>query len=60
MTNSFLDGVTALAGASGDARPRSKRERLIAAAAQMMYQQGVEKTTLADIAAAAEVPLGNV
>jgi AcrR family transcriptional regulator len=38
----------------------SKRERLIAAARQEMYAQGVEKTTLADIAAAAGIPLGNV
>jgi TetR/AcrR family transcriptional repressor of nem operon len=37
-----------------------KRERLVAAARQMVYQQGIEKTTLADIAAAAGVPLGNV
>lgn len=37
-----------------------KRERLIAAARDMIYQQGIEKTTLADIAAAAAVPLGNV
>ena len=39
---------------------RSKRERLIAAACEAMYAQGVEKTTLADVAAAAGVPLGNV
>jgi len=37
-----------------------KRERLIAAACEVMYAQGVEKTTLADIAAAAGIPLGNV
>ena len=30
---------------------RSKRERLIAAACEAMYAQGVEKTTLADVAA---------
>src|SRR5215471_4015146 len=41
-------------------RRQDKRERLIAAACQAMYAQGVEKTTLADIAAAAGVPLGNV
>src|SRR6516162_5610190 len=41
-------------------RRQDKRERLIAAACQVMYAQGVEKTTLADIAAAAGVPLGNV
>lgn len=37
-----------------------KRVRLIAAACQMVHEQGVEKTTLADIAKAAGVPLGNV
>ena len=38
----------------------SKRERLTAAAARMLHEQGVEKTTLADIARAANVPVGNV
>jgi TetR/AcrR family transcriptional regulator, transcriptional repressor for nem operon len=43
------------------ASPRGgKRERLIAAARQMFHEQGVEKTTLAEIAAAAGVPAGNV
>ncbi|MCM1975191.1 TetR/AcrR family transcriptional regulator [Streptomyces sp. G1] len=46
------------------ARPRAKRggkrERLAAAAAQVLHEQGVEKTTIADIARAADVPLGNV
>lgn len=37
-----------------------KRERLITAAAQMLHQQGAEATTLADIAHAASVPVGNV
>ena len=37
-----------------------KRERLAAAAAQVFHRQGVERTTLGDIAAAADVPLGNV
>ncbi|MFE7800304.1 TetR/AcrR family transcriptional regulator [Nocardia sp. NPDC057440] len=37
-----------------------KRERLAAAAAEVFHRQGVEKTTIADIAAAAEVPVGNV
>ncbi len=37
-----------------------KRERLIAAASQLLHQQGVESTTLADIAQAADVPVGNV
>ncbi|WP_433192600.1 TetR/AcrR family transcriptional regulator [Nocardia sp. CA-107356] len=37
-----------------------KRERLAGAAAQVFHEQGVEKTTIADIARAAEVPVGNV
>src|SRR5947207_11682141 len=41
-------------------QPPGKRQRLIAAASQLLHQQGVEKTTLADIAQAADVPAGNV
>lgn len=37
-----------------------KRERLVAAARQIFHEQGVETTTLADIAHAAGVPPGNV
>ncbi|GHC72663.1 TetR/AcrR family transcriptional regulator [Streptomyces flavofungini] len=37
-----------------------KRQRLMAAAAQVLHRQGVERTTIADIAAAADVPVGNV
>jgi AcrR family transcriptional regulator len=37
-----------------------KRERLVAAACDLLYRQGVDHTTLADIAEAADVPLGNV
>lgn len=43
------------------ARPRpGKRDRLVAAASGLVYKQGVQKTTLADIAEAADIPLGNV
>ena len=38
----------------------SKRERLVASATELLHQQGVEKTTLAEIAQAASVPAGNV
>jgi TetR/AcrR family transcriptional regulator, transcriptional repressor for nem operon len=38
----------------------SKRERLIEAAKLAFYRQGFATTTLADVAALAEVPLGNV
>ncbi|MEU5718795.1 TetR/AcrR family transcriptional regulator [Streptomyces sp. NPDC020403] len=43
-------------------RPRGtdKRRRLTAAAARVLHEQGVERTTLADIAGAAGVPVGNV
>jgi TetR/AcrR family transcriptional regulator, transcriptional repressor for nem operon len=46
---------SAVAGA-----PAGKRERLVAAACRVLYEQGVERTTLADIALAADVPVGNV
>jgi TetR/AcrR family transcriptional repressor of nem operon len=41
------------------ARP-GKRERLISSAADLLHRQGVERTTLAEIAQAADVPPGNV
>jgi TetR/AcrR family transcriptional repressor of nem operon len=37
-----------------------KRERLVAGARDAFHRQGVEKTTLAEIAQAADVPVGNV
>ena len=37
-----------------------KRERLVTAASELVYRQGIARTTLADIAQAADVPLGNV
>jgi TetR/AcrR family transcriptional regulator, transcriptional repressor for nem operon len=42
------------------ARATAKRRRLSAAAAQVLHQRGVERTTIADIARAADVPVGNV
>jgi len=41
-------------------RRPGKRERLTAAATQLLHQQGIERTTLGDIAKAADVPAGNV
>ncbi|MEV5414497.1 TetR/AcrR family transcriptional regulator [Thermopolyspora sp. NPDC052614] len=38
----------------------AKRQRLMAAAAEVVHRQGVERTTIADIAHAADVPAGNV
>jgi TetR/AcrR family transcriptional regulator, transcriptional repressor for nem operon len=37
-----------------------KRERLVASATELVYRDGVERPTLAQIAEAAEVPQGNV
>jgi AcrR family transcriptional regulator len=44
----------------GEAARPGKRERLVDAACELVYRQGVARTTLADIAAAADVPVGNV
>jgi len=55
MTNSD-DSDSATASKAGP----GKKERLVSAAVNLLYRQGVENTTLADIAHAADVPLGNV
>ena len=54
MTDSAAGQATAIGQRPG------KRERLVAAATQLLHQQGIERTTLADIANAADVPVGNV
>jgi AcrR family transcriptional regulator len=54
MTNSASEAPAAVARRPG------KRERLVAAAMQLLYRRGAERTTLADIATAADVPPGNV
>ena len=54
MTDSATEAPAAVARRPG------KRERLVGAAAQLLHQQGTEKTTLAEIANAADVPPGNV
>ncbi|XUL89633.1 TetR/AcrR family transcriptional regulator [Streptomyces galilaeus] len=50
---------------SKDSRPApppamGKRQRLTTATARVLHEQGVERTTIADIARAADVPTGNV
>jgi AcrR family transcriptional regulator len=55
----MTDSGSSPAGADAGRRP-GKRDRLLAAACQLFYQQGAERTTLAEIARQAEVPLGNV
>jgi AcrR family transcriptional regulator len=46
--------------AEGVDRTAGKRDRLVAAACQLLHEQGVETTTLGDIARLADVPPGNV
>jgi TetR/AcrR family transcriptional regulator, transcriptional repressor for nem operon len=58
MASEMTDSISGQAAAAGW-RP-GKRERLITAATQLVHQQGIERTTLADIATAADVPPGNV
>ncbi|MDX2597949.1 MULTISPECIES: TetR/AcrR family transcriptional regulator [Streptomyces] len=58
MTDS--EAGTVRAAAPGRAQRGGKRERLVEAAVRVFHEQGVEKTTLADIARVAEVPVGNV
>src|SRR5260370_7727665 len=38
----------------------AKRSDLVRAATQLLHKQGFQRTTLADVAGAAEVPLGNL
>ena len=45
---------------SRTSRGQDKRARLVAGAREVIHKQGVEKTTIADVAAAADVPVGNV
>ena len=41
-------------------KPLGKRERLVVSAQALIHEQGAHRTTLAEIAERAEVPLGNV
>jgi len=43
-----------------DTRGKEKRQRLVEGARQVVYQHGLERTTLVDVARAADVPQGNV
>jgi AcrR family transcriptional regulator len=53
-------GVAVFPPRAAAAAGPGKRERLIAAARETFYTRGVERTTLADVATAAGIPLGNV
>jgi AcrR family transcriptional regulator len=48
-----------MANSGAETRP-GKRERLVESARGLIHEQGVHRTTLADVAQRAQVPLGNV
>jgi AcrR family transcriptional regulator len=60
MTDSEQAGETAAGGAVVRTVRPGKRERLVEAACDLVYRHGIARTTLADIAQAADVPAGNV
>ncbi|NUR76606.1 MAG: TetR/AcrR family transcriptional regulator [Thermoleophilia bacterium] len=41
-------------------KPAGKRERLVAGARSLIHEQGVQRTTIAEVAERADVPVGNV
>ncbi|MGO4592772.1 TetR/AcrR family transcriptional regulator [Leifsonia sp. 2TAF2] len=43
-----------------DAKPLNKRDRLVSGARRVIYERGVERTSLAHVAEAAGVPVGNI
>ena len=45
---------------SGTKERPGRRERLVASATELLHKRGVQRTSLADIAQAADVPVGNV
>jgi TetR/AcrR family transcriptional regulator, transcriptional repressor for nem operon len=45
---------------SGTKERPGRRERLVASATELLHQRGVQRTSLAEIAQAADVPVGNV
>jgi TetR/AcrR family transcriptional repressor of nem operon len=57
---SFRSEMTDSPHSDTEERAAGKRERLVAAAVKLLHQQGIERTTLAEIAQAADVPVGNV
>ena len=59
MVSEMTDKESTVQSPRAVERP-AKRDRLIDAAGRLFYERGVERTTLADIATTADVPLGNV
>jgi AcrR family transcriptional regulator len=59
-TNSDLAERRSEAATAGAGKRAGKRERLVTAARELVHRRGIAGTTLADIAHAADVPVGNV
>jgi TetR/AcrR family transcriptional regulator, transcriptional repressor for nem operon len=59
-TLSYMTDSAALSAGPKPGRGKDKRDRLVAAARKTVHELGVERTTLAIVAAAADVPVGNV
>jgi AcrR family transcriptional regulator len=51
--------ISEVANSKPQTKPR-KRERLVESARTLIHEQGVHRTTLADVAERADVPLGNI
>lgn len=58
--STMLNLISQITNYSTMTRTNSKRERLTNAARQLIHATGYQQTTLAEIARAADVPLGNV
>jgi TetR/AcrR family transcriptional regulator, transcriptional repressor for nem operon len=58
MSRKTLGYVSEMTDSQG--APARKRERLVAGASKLLHHNGVAATSLAEIAQAADVPLGNV
>jgi TetR/AcrR family transcriptional repressor of nem operon len=52
--------MSKMANSAGVGRKPGKRERLVESARALIHEQGVHRTTLAEVAERADVPLGNV
>ncbi len=57
---SIVSQVTDLSGVGRRTKGSQRRDALVAAARTTLHEQGVHATTLADVAAAAGIPVGNL
>src|SRR3990170_8170880 len=58
-TSTWVSLASQMTHSATEKRP-GKRQRLVESAGELLHKQGVERTTLAEIAHAADVPPGNV